>query len=86
VAWYDPEQYLRLLELADDREQLHDTYEEWLEGFERLLARMGPAAQKVAVDVDELAAWCRHEGLPLDGAARARYVSEWLQKGQRPQP
>jgi hypothetical protein len=38
----------------------------------------GVRAQRVDVDLDELARWCRAEGRALDSAARAAFVASRL--------
>ena len=79
VAWYRPEQWQRLLEVAVDRESLHETYEEWAADatarFEDF-RRMGIRVQKVEVDLEELIHWCRVEQRKMDGEARSIFVAE----------
>ena len=78
VAWFTAESWPRLLAVADDRENLHDTFDE----FERTAGarveayrRQGISIEKVLLDVDELAAWCRAERRPLDAMARAEFAA-----------
>jgi hypothetical protein len=85
IAWYRADQWEQLRALSADKDKLHDTYEEWLAEATakvRDLARLGVATQPVHVDVNELALWCKQQGCPLDGAARARFVTDKLQKGK----
>ncbi len=86
IAWYRPEQWSRLLNIAADRESLEDTYEEWLADATRVafdLAQRGFAVRPVEVDVVELARWCKQQGCPLNGEARARFVTEKLEHNKR---
>ena len=81
VAWYRPEQYALLRALAADADSMANTYEEWLAGVTRTmddLRQRGIAAQRVDVDVKELADWCQQRGKLLDGAARSTYAVEHL--------
>ena len=89
VAWYRAEQWPRLLEVAVDRSELERTYDEWqvvaTKGLADL-ARAGGRARKVEVDVDELVEWCRSEGRPVDGAARAAFAAFKLKQTTEGQP
>jgi len=81
IAWYRREQWTRLRELASDADKLEESYEDWLAGAQKTLLQMGVAgvrAQRVDVDLDELARWCRAEGRPLDSAARAAFAASRL--------
>jgi hypothetical protein len=81
VVYYKPEQWPRLLEMSADRETLEPTYEEWESNVEQKARRLrenGVSLGRVDVDVDELLAWCKSEGRPVDGAARAAYVTNKL--------
>lgn len=78
LAWYRAEQWARLLDVAVDRSTLERTHDQWQAVATKALAdlaRAGVRARKVEVDVDELVEWCRSEGRPIDGAARAAFVA-----------
>ena len=54
--------------------------------FHEALAKIHAAGvnpERVAVPFDAFRDWCRAEGLPLDSAARASYVSELLRLRHR---
>jgi hypothetical protein len=82
LAWYTLDQWILLKNTAADREELDDTYGEWLEGatqkFEELQAA-GYDIRKVNVDVSELTQWCRLRGVPLDGKSRAEFAAHKTQ-------
>ena len=42
------------------------------------LRRAGVNPKRVDVDIEELAKWCAAQNRPLDGSARATYVSHQL--------
>ena len=87
IAWYRPEQWGQLRNAVVDPEVLEDTHEEWLEIAQQTvldLAREGMRAERIDVDVDELASWCRETGRALDGAARAQYATERLRQEHEP--
>ena len=83
VAWYRPEEWSRLLEIAADRDELEDTYEEWLENAEARLQEMAEAgiyATRVDIDVRELQDWCIAHKRPIDGSGRAVFTAEKLRQ------
>ena len=74
IAWYSPEQYNRLLEVADDREQIRDTYENWLRGAEKVVQDLPVRPTIVHIKVDELVRWCQAHKRPVDSEARSEYA------------
>jgi hypothetical protein len=81
IAWYRPEQWQRLREIAADATVIEKTYAEWLARAESTRAQMvekGFDIENVIVDVDELEAWCRQRALLIDGATRAQFVAHLL--------
>ena len=85
MAWYTPWEWDTLRRVAADPEKLEATHAEWLRIAKKAwrdLAAQGVDCQRVIVSVDELVAWCREHGRPVDGPARAAFVAE--QVGMRP--
>jgi hypothetical protein len=83
VAWYSRKQWDRLLEIAEDRNNIEDTYEEWEANAEvgfRRLSRPGFVPQKIDIDVEELICWCKLKKRPVDGAARSIFAAEKLRE------
>ncbi len=81
IAWYRREEWPKLLAAASDRDDLEDTYDEWLQAARRTLLGLnaqGLAVEKVDIGVDELVSWCQKQQVPLNGATRADYVSHKL--------
>lgn len=79
VAWYLPSQWAQLREVSTDREQLEDTYDEWLAMACKKMQELedaGIVVERVELDVKEWLDWCQEKGLPLDSASRANYVAE----------
>ena len=81
VPWYTPESWPKMRAAAVDREDLHDTFEE----FERAnAARLkdvtsaGHPVEKVEIDVDALIAWCVAETRPLNSMARQEFAMRTL--------
>jgi hypothetical protein len=82
IAWYEPEQWQRLLEISADRDELEESHQEWVRDVERAikeLNRNGIQCVKVAMDLEQLLAWCQSQNIPVNGEARSRYVAEKLQ-------
>jgi hypothetical protein len=81
IAWYRREEWSHLLEIAADRDELEDTYEEWLRNAETKLHEMAEAGinpMRVLINLEELQEWCIVQGRPLDGSARAVFTAEKL--------
>jgi hypothetical protein len=81
IGWYRREQWALLKAESADAAALEDTYEEWLQGAERIvrdLASHGVTAERVDIDVTSLVAWCHEHGRRVDGAARADFVTRQL--------
>jgi len=79
IAWYRREEWSHLLEIAADRDELEDTYEEWLRNAEARLHEMVEAGinpMRVFINLEELQEWCTAQGRPLDGSARAVFTAE----------
>jgi hypothetical protein len=78
VGWYRPEQWQRLREISVDADKLEKTHAEWLGIAEKTvkdLERLGLSIIKVDVDVEELQSWSHQQGLPVDGNARAQFIT-----------
>jgi len=85
-AWYTRAGWELLRELADDRDALDDTFEDWEWGARAAiseLAAVGRQVRKIPIDVEVLAVWRRQEGQLLDSAARAAYVTHLLEREGR---
>jgi len=83
LAWYTREGWERLRELAVDRAQLDDSFDDWERGAQAAIAQfaeIGRVMRKVPIDVEALLAWCQAQGLPLNSAARAEYVTYLIQR------
>jgi hypothetical protein len=82
LAWYSREDWERLREIADDRDKLDDTYEDWERQALKLihdLEAAGRRIRKVPINIEALVSWCRERKCRIDMAARADYVSHLLQ-------
>jgi hypothetical protein len=83
VAWYRSSQWQRLREVAEDVENLDESYEAWLQTAEKMIREGIPSnlsIEKVDVDVEDLLAWSNVRGLAVNGTTRSQYVSEKLRE------
>lgn len=83
VAWYSPDTWALMREIAPDRADLHDTYKGWLAEAQRAELAViagGHVSRRVQVDPAELAAWCLIRAKAPDLAARAEFVSNKLRQ------
>jgi len=86
LAWYSREDWERLREIADDRDKLDDTYEDWERHALKMihdLETVGRRVQKVPINIEALIAWCRERKCRIDMAARSEYVSHLLSQGKK---
>ena len=81
VAWFRREEWPRLLEVSADRDQLEETYDEWLQSARQTLLHLraeGQRVEKVDIGVDELLKWCQTRHVPVDASARANLAAAQL--------
>lgn len=77
LAYYRKVDWGKLLSLVDDRENMHDTWEEWNVDYLKLkreLSLKGYVVNDFKVDLDELKMFCIEKGIRLDGKARSQFV------------
>jgi len=87
IAWHTRESWQRLLTVADDREALDDTFEDWERNALNVIRNLedkGSQVRKVPIDTEALIVWCRESGRRIDGAARAGYVTHLMRSAQSP--
>ena len=85
IGFYKEEEWERLLACAHDRENLEDTYDEWLEVVEKAILNyhaLGIRPRKVVVNLDELIDFCIDHKLKNTAETRSRFVAERLREGK----
>jgi len=83
LAWFRREEWDRLLDVSDDRDDLEETFDEWVQVAQQQceeLGRLGYDVEKVDVDVEELVRWCLAQGTPVNGKARANFALRKVRK------
>ena len=86
IAWYTPDEWIRVREASIDPEIFDDTYAEWQSEAEAALRRFrdqGMEVRRVYVAASDLVAWCKERGLPIDAKARSQYAAEGVRKRAR---
>ena len=79
MAWYDAPQWAKLKQVAEDRDALDDSYEDWqhqAQQLERDLRSNGIEVKRVHVDVEALVTWCASNHRPINGEARSEYAAQ----------
>ena len=79
MAYYRKEDWERFVQIADDGDGLHDTWDEWHEAFlkaKKQLAKKGLKVSDVVIDLDELINYCKKKGIKNDGKARSLFVQQ----------
>jgi inorganic triphosphatase YgiF len=83
ISWFHPEQWDRLIEISEDREALHDSYEEWRNDANKMIQQLkssGQIVKKVKVNLDDLLTWCQEKEIPVNGKARAEFATFVMQQ------
>ncbi len=83
IAWFSEEEFLQLRLHADDLNDLHDNYADWLANANqimRTLKKQHIPFRKVPVNVAKWVAWCEERNLRKDGQARSQYAVELARK------
>lgn len=77
LAYYRKKDWKRMLKMIDDPESMHETWDDWHKEYLRVkkfMASEGFEVFDVAIDLNELADYCKSRGIKNDGAARSQFV------------
>jgi HD superfamily phosphodiesterase len=83
VTWYHPEQWERLREIVEDKENFDKTYEESVLDSENKIKQLeaqGMRPVKVEVDVEEMLTWCSAQGLSVTPETRTKFMMTKLRE------
>ncbi len=78
IGFYRREQWPLLVKTAADSNLLGKTYDQWMEVLDSSIEKIranGLEPQLVEVDVEELLAFCKKEGLLNNAATRSKFIS-----------
>jgi hypothetical protein len=79
LAWFKKEDYPALRALFVDRDNMHDTWEEWSENAEKLasgIRAQGGTVERVELDPASFSAWCKANGKATDSKGRSQFAAE----------
>jgi hypothetical protein len=79
LGYYQKEDWSEFIEMIDDRERMHDTWEEWHKDFLKMFKKLrknGFKVRKVIVHLDKLELYCTKREIPIDGSARSRFIQQ----------
>ena len=77
MAYYKKKDWKRFLKLIDDRENMHETWEEWERAYKKTkkeLSDLGFDVQDVVVNLNELTTYCKNQGIQNTVSARSQFV------------
>ena len=80
MAWYKPQNFVRLRAMFEDGHKLHSTYDEWLlaaEAGRKSFEAKGFRVVSVDIDPDKFPEWCKTKGLKLNAEARNTFASTY---------
>lgn len=78
LAYYCKKDWKKFLDMIDDRDSMHDSWEEWHKSYlnlKRNLGFQGFIINDLVVDLNELRQYCSNRGLKINGKARSQFVS-----------
>jgi hypothetical protein len=83
VSWYRPEQWERLREISEDKENFALSYDDSrVESEQKIrdLEAQGIRPVKVDVDVEALLTWCTAQGLAVTPETRTKFMMNTLRE------
>jgi len=78
LACYRKEDWKKFVQMADDKNELEDTWEKWhtnLRKLEETLDSQHIKYTEVIIDLEDLERYCKKKRLPNISKTRSRYVS-----------
>ena len=79
MVWYARDNYARILEVMEDRDQLAPTYDQWLQSFKQIesfVRAQGGRPVHVEIEPDKFIAWCALRNQKVDANARKDFASD----------
>jgi hypothetical protein len=88
LAVYTPEEYAKLLSVADDARELDETWEEWRASMQKAkagLAEQGIVCVPVSIEIAKLTQYCLEHNQPNNSGTRAEYAAKLFQERNKQQ-
>ena len=79
LGYYRKEDWPKFKAMIVDQERMHDSWEEWHKDFLKMYKKLrkdGFRVKKVIVNLEKLELYCNKHEIPIDGAARARFIRQ----------
>ncbi len=79
LAYYEKKDWEKFLNSIDDRDSMHDTWEEWHQAYLVLKTRFimeGFVVHDFKVNIDDLIDYCKKRGIKNNGKARSQFVQQ----------
>ena len=79
IAYYRKEDWNKLLEIIDDKESMHETWNQWFNLFTKTkedLMSKGFIVVDIEIDLDELNNYCNMKRIKNNGEARSQFVQQ----------
>jgi len=83
IACYRRDQWELFLDMADDRDKLEKTWEDWRANVNRVIKNLkdlGKEVEEIEIDLNDLANYCKENNLPNTTKTRSKYVADLLSK------
>jgi hypothetical protein len=77
IAYYEKKDWEYFLSIIDDRESMHESWDDWFNAFSKLKAQLvadGFVVKEVPINITELIDYCRNRKIKNDGNARSQFV------------
>jgi hypothetical protein len=83
LAWFRKQDYPKLRAIFEDADEMHDTWEEWVESAMKVEERLkteGFIVDRIRIHPDTFPEWCRNAGVRIIASARSKFTAEAVAK------
>lgn len=77
IAYYEKKDWDYFLSIIDDRESMHNSWEEWYQSYLKTKAALiskGFFVKEIPINMHELIEFCAARKIPNNGKARSQFV------------
>jgi len=77
IAYYEMKDWDYFLSIIEDRESMHDTWDDWFKAYSKLKTHLfseGFSVKEVSININELIDYCIDRKIKNDGKARSQFV------------
>lgn len=85
IGYYKREEWERFLASAEDRDELEDTYDEWLVNFDKAARNAkttGVTLKKVIINLDDLMDYCINKKRKNNSETRSHFIADLTRLGR----